>query len=362
MRDIYHYQPRNFKSKPPPSEKPKRGFLLSLLVAIIIADIGYMAFQYLKKPAADSIQQEEEKKSSVLAAESKKLDPIMPQAVEDPQYELVRNEEIPDLVIPTAHALVVVDSDSGKILAGNHENDRRQIASLTKMMTAVLVMEKIPDLEEPIEIGEEEVYIEGTKIGCPRSGYCVSPRLKVGEKVSARDLLKATLMNSANDAAVALGKHISGSQEAFAELMNQKAEQMNLVNTHFCTPSGLEPDGHESECYSSAADIAKIAAYSMRYEEAWKMFRFPNNTEIYSCDGQTSHTLINSDIALNEISNCLGAKTGFTPAAGYSLLMGVSDPSHLHRVIIVLLDDPYRWQDIRTAINWTFEAYSWKKK
>ncbi|MFA5925808.1 MAG: hypothetical protein WC831_02645 [Parcubacteria group bacterium] len=352
------YLPKRYKPDPPP-KKPKYGFVLLLLIAIIIADGAYMISRHYKS-LRNEVRPDEIQKA-IPEAEAKKIERIKAQAVDDPEYQPVRNEEIHDLAIPTAHAFVVVDADTGKILAGGHEADQKQIASLTKMMTAILAMEKIGDLEEPVEIGEEEVYIEGTKIGCPRSGYCISPRLKIGERVSARSLLQAMLMNSANDAAIALGKHIAGSQDAFAGLMNRKAEQMGLTDTHFCTPSGLEPDGRESECYSSAADIARIAAYSMRFDEVWKMFRFPNNSEIYSCDGQTSHTLINSDILLDDIPNCMGGKTGFTPAAGYSLPMGVSDPTRLHRIVVVILDDPYRWQDIRTAIDWTFKAYSWEK-
>jgi len=321
------------------------------------ACIIYQFYESRLNPAQPDANQ-----NAAPAAQAPKIERVLAQAVDNPEYQPVRNVEMPDLVIPTAHAFAVVDADSGKILAGSHETDRKQIASLTKMMTAILTMEKIKDLEEPIDIDDEEVYVEGTKIGCPRSGYCVSPRLRVGERVSARDLLQAMLMNSANDAAIALGKHISGSQDAFADLMNQKAAQMGLTDTHFCTPSGLELDGRESECYSSAADIARVAAYSMRFDTVWKMFRFPNNSQIYSCDGQISHTLINSDILLDDIPNVMGGKTGFTPAAGYSLLMGVSDATHLHRIVIVLLDDPYRWQDIRTAIDWTFKAYSWEKQ
>jgi D-alanyl-D-alanine carboxypeptidase len=353
------YQPKKYKPDPPP-KKPKYGFLLWLLIAIMIGDATYMVDQY-RKSHADQVQPDASQ-SAAPATEAEKIEPIKAQAVDNPEFQPVRNDKMADLAIPAAHAFVVVDADSGKVLAGSHETDQRQIASLTKMMTAILAMEKINDLDEPIAVGEEEVYVEGTKIGCPRSGYCISPRLKVGEQVSARNLLQAMLMNSANDAAIALGKHISGSQDAFADLMNQKARLMGLTDTHFCTPSGLEPDGRESECYSSASDIARIATYSMRFDTIWKMFSYPNNSEIYSCNEQISHTLINSDILLNDIPNCLGGKTGFTPAAGYSLLMGVSDPTHLHRIVVVVLDDPYRWQDIRTAIDWTFKAYSWEKE
>jgi D-alanyl-D-alanine carboxypeptidase len=359
VRDIYRYQSKRYEPEPP-KRKPNNGFLLWLLVAIIIGDVAFMFDQYQSSHADQT--KTDTTQGAAPVAEAKKPDPIKAQSSDNPEYQPIRNDEMADLVIPTAHAFVVVDADTGKILAGSHETDRRQIASLTKMMTAILVMEKIPNLDDPIEIGEEEVYIEGTKIGCPRSGYCISPRLKIGEKITAKNLLQAMLINSANDAAAALGKRISGSQEKFAELMNQKALQMGLTDTHFCTPSGLEPDGRETECYSSASDIARIAAYSMRYDLIWNMFDYPNNCEITSCDGQISHTLLNTDVAMSDIPGAMGAKTGFTPAAGYSLLLGASDSSKKHRVVVVVLDDPYRWQDIRTAINWTFDAYSWEKK
>jgi serine-type D-Ala-D-Ala carboxypeptidase (penicillin-binding protein 5/6) len=359
VRDIYQYQPKRFNPDPP-KRKPKYGFLLWLFVVIILVDGYYMLKKY-SQSRLDPAEPAEEQ-SAIPPAEAKKPERILAQASDNPEYQPIRNDGVPDLVIPTAHAFVVIDADTGKVLSGNHETDRKQIASLTKMMTAILVMEKIKDLDEPISISEEEVYIEGTKIGCPRSGYCISPRLKIGEQVSAKNLLQAMLINSANDAAIALGKRISGSQEKFADLMNQKAQQMGLADTHFCTPSGLEPDGRESECYSSASDIARIAAYSMRYDLIWKMFDYPNNCEITSCDGQISHTLLNTDVAMSDIPGAMGAKTGFTPAAGYSLLLGASDSTKLHRVVVVVLDDPYRWQDIRTAIEWTFQAYSWEKK
>lgn len=285
---------------------------------------------------------------------------IKAQATDNPKYEPIRNENVSDLVLPSAHAFAIIDADTGKLLAGEDAMQERQIASLTKVMTAALTMEKINDLDESVTIGEDEVYIEGTKIGCPRSGYCISTRLKVGEQISAKNLLQAMLMNSANDAATALGKHIGGSQEGFVDIMNKQAKLMDLNNTHFCTPSGLEIDGRESECYSSAYDIGRIAAYSMRYDYIWKVFKQPSNTEIFSADGKLKHTILNTDLILDESPYIIGGKTGFTPLAGYSLLMGATDPTGKHKIIAVLLDDSQRWQDIRTSINWTFKAYSWK--
>ncbi|MFA5777405.1 MAG: serine hydrolase [Parcubacteria group bacterium] len=277
-----------------------------------------------------------------------------------PIFQPIKKETATNLAIPNAHSSLIIDVDTKKVLYESSGNERRQIASLTKMMTATLVMEKISNLDELVTIGEEEVYIEGTKVGCPRSGYCISQRLKVGEKISTLSLLKAMLMNSANDAALALGKHIGGSEEAFVDMMNRKAKELGLNDTNFCTPSGLEPDGRELECYSSAHDIAYIAANSIKYDLIWDIMRLPNNTVVTSADGTCSHTILNTDIVLNDITNCIGGKTGFTPLAGRSLLLGASDPTGKHRIIAVLLDDPYRWQDIKTMISWTFQSYEWR--
>lgn len=284
------------------------------------------------------------------------------QALDDPQFQPIRKSSVKDLVVPAAHASVIIDADTGTIMHYNEGREHRQIASLTKMMTAVLVMEKIKNLDEDVTIDEESVYAEGTKIGCPRSGYCISPRLKIGEKISARGLLQAMLMNSANDAAIALAKHISGTQENFAVEMNKKAKDLGLTDTNFCTASGLDLDDESAAqgCYSSAYDIARIAAYSLRFDTIWKIARLPSNTIVKSSDGKIEHSILNTDQLLDEMPNMIGTKTGFTPMAGYSLLMITTDPSTKHRIVAVVLDDNQRWQDIKTMVNWAFSSYTWK--
>lgn len=288
-------------------------------------------------------------------SEEESADNLLPPPVLQP----VRKANADDLVLPNAHSSLIIDVDSGTILHYGKGKERRQIASLTKLMTALLVMEKVSNLDAEVTIDQEAVYAEGTKIGCPRSGYCPTERLKVGEKVKVRDLLKAMLMNSANDAAIALGKYIGGTQEGFARIMNARAKEMGFSDSHFCTPSGLEPNGHEKECYSSAYDIARIAAHTMKYDLIWEIFRYPETT-ISSVDGKYTHKIINTDQVLDEVPGCLGGKTGFTPLAGQSLLMAAADESKKHRIIAVLLDDLHRWQDIKTMFQWAFESYEWK--
>jgi len=255
-----------------------------------------------------------------------------------------------------ASSSVVIDVDSGTILHYDNGRTKIPIASLTKMMTAVIVMEKVKNLDDPVTIDEEAVLTEGTKVGCPRSGYCVNERLHEGEKVTVKDLLMAMLLNSANDAAVALGNHIAGTQKGFAELMNEKAKDLNLGDSKFCNPSGLDED----DCYSSAYDLARITAYSMRYDLIWKIMKIPE-VEINSCDGKYSHILKNTDLLLGQTPNCLGGKTGFTYNAGKSLMMAAADPqTGRHKIIAVILNDNNRWEDMSALINWTFENYEWK--
>lgn len=265
----------------------------------------------------------------------------------------------PNLSIPTAHASVVVDAESGEILYGRNATQKRPVASLTKLFTAAIVMEKVPNLDTLVTIDEEAVSAEGTRVGCPRSGFCNGERLRVGEQLTVRDLLKAALMNSANDSAIALGKHLGGTQEGFAMLMNTRARELGLTDSRFCTPSGLEPEGRESQCYSSALDVAKISAHALQFPELWDIMRL-EKTFISSADGQYQHEILNTNELLGQFPNLLGTKTGFTPLAGRSLLAVARDDTRDHTVVAVVLDDNYRWQSIQSMFDWSFQSFEWQ--
>lgn len=258
-----------------------------------------------------------------------------------------------------AGSSVAIDVESGTILHYDDGRKKTQIASLTKIMTAVLVVENIKNLEEEVTITREPLLLPGTKVGCPTTGVCPSNRMYVGEKVKAIDLLKAMLMNSANDAATALGIHIAGSTDKFVKMMNEKATSLGLKDTGFCTPSGLEIDGREDECFSTAYDIARIAAYSLKYEIIWDIMRIPDG-RFYSCDGTYMHELKNTDMLIESMPNCIGGKTGFTPLAGKSLMTGATNPTGKHKIIAVILNDETRWDDMKSLIGWVFNNYTWQ--
>lgn len=274
------------------------------------------------------------------------------------EYIPVRKKSSVDMKL-WAGSSVVLDVDSGTILHYDNGRKRTQIASLTKIMTAIIVLEKIKDLDEEVAITQEALMVPGTVVGCPTSVFCNGNRMYRGEKVKAINLLKAMLLNSANDAATALAIHISGSEKSFVRGMNEKAKALGLQDTNFCTASGLEIDGQEDQCYSSAYDIARISVESLKNDLIWDIMRIPEG-KFYSADGKYMHELKNTDLLLSSIPNCLGGKTGFTPMAGKSLLLGSVDPSEKHKVIAVVLNDENRWEDMRKLINWVFESHEWK--
>lgn len=270
----------------------------------------------------------------------------------------IRKTDYADIKI-WADSSVVVDVDSGTILEYYNGRKQTQVASLTKIMTAVLIMENIKDLDEVVTITRQALNVPGTVVGCPTSVFCNANQMYAGEKITAGDLLKAMLLNSANDAAEAFAIHIAGTSDEFVKMMNEKAVSLGLKDTSFCTASGLEIDGKETECYSSAYDIARIAAYSLRYELIWDIMRI-EETQIYSVDKKYMHQLKNTDILLSEMPYCLGGKTGFTPMAGKSLLLAATDPTRRHKIIAVILNDENRWEDMKNLVNWVFDNYEWR--
>lgn len=297
----------------------------------------------------------------VLPSELKKnTDPIaLENRAFSSTYQPVLKPSAPKLAVPTAHSAIIIDIDSEEALFEDDADKHRQIASLTKLMTALVVIESVKNLDEIVTIDEEAVYAEGTRVGCPRSGYCIGERLKIGEQVTVRDLLKAALMNSANDAAIALGKHIGTTQSGFATIMNKRAGELGMTETHFCTPSGLEPDGREHECYSSARDVAKMTIQALKYDILWEIMRL-EKTQIASVDGKYQHDILNTDELLGQMPNLIGTKTGFTPLAGRTLLAVAHHPESNHRVVAVVLDDQYRWQSIRSMFDWSFQSFDWQ--
>ncbi len=235
----------------------------------------------------------------------------------------------------SASSIILIQADTGKVLYQKNADAQKLIASTTKIMTALVVLDNCSPDEE-VKILPEYTKVEGS-----------SMYLKAGQSYTVRDLLYGMLLASGNDAATALACHCGGSIEGFAKMMNDKAREMGLCNSSFKNPHGLDEDGH----YSSAADLASITCEAMKN----KLFAKIVSTKTYTVGDQS---YMNHNKLLWNYDGCLGVKTGYTIAAGRSLV-SCAERNGL-KLICVTLSDPNDWDDHKDLYDWAFENYEYK--
>ena len=217
-----------------------------------------------------------------------------------PKENLAVEEDTEEIHI-TSRIALIYDRASGKILYEKNGNKQTPMASTTKIMTAIVVLENA-NLSDEVTIDSKAAGIGGSRLG-----------LKKNDKITVNDLLYGLMLRSGNDAAIALATHVGGSVEGFAELMNKKAEELGLVNSHFVVPHGLDNDGH----YTTAFELAKMADYALGIDK----FK-----EIVGCKTATIYingyakTINNTNKLLGSVSGVYGVKTGFTNGAGRCLV------------------------------------------
>ncbi len=231
----------------------------------------------------------------------------------------------------SAQAAIVYHPKTGQVLYSKNANDKMLIASTTKIMTAVIALEQC-NLEDEVEITPEVANVEGS-----------SMYLKAGETYTVRELLYGLMLASGNDAATAIAKHVAGSDEAFAALMNAKAKELGLENTSFENPHGLDGQTH----YSTAFDMARLMAYAMQRSDF---------SEIVSTRAKTIKglTYVNHNKLLWQCEGVCGGKTGYTMAAGRTLVTCCERNGE--RLICVTLKDPNDWSDHAELYNWAYGA------
>ncbi len=227
----------------------------------------------------------------------------------------------------------VIEQTSGRILYSVNGDKKMPMASTTKVMTAILVIENL-ELEKEYDIPDEAVGIEGS-----------SMYLKKGERLTGTELLYGLMLSSGNDAAYALGILTSGSIEEFLTLMNLKAVELNMQNTHFSDPCGLKSENH----YTTSNDLATLCAYAMKNQ----LFREIVCTKTYKAG---ERYLFNKNRILSELEGGNGIKTGYTKAAGRCLCSSAERDGM--QVICVVLNNHNWFEDSKTLINKAFEEYS----
>lgn len=236
----------------------------------------------------------------------------------------------------SAGSAVLMDAKTGRILYEKDPHNRHLIASTTKIMTALIVCEQCNVLDR-MRIPKEAVGIEGS-----------SMYLREGEVLTVQELLYGLMLHSGNDAAVALAIYCGGTVEGFVELMNDKARTLGLSNTHFANPNGLDHPEH----YSSAHDLAALAAYAMENP----IFSKTVSTKTLTL-GQRS--MKNHNKLLWTVEGADGVKTGFTRAAGRVLVSSAVREGR--RLIAVTIRDPNDWQDHKAMLDQGFRNYQLKQ-
>ncbi len=250
-----------------------------------------------------------------------------------------------DELAKNAKSAILVEVSTGNILFEKNKDEKLSVASLTKMMAQLLILEAVEkgnlNWDEKITTSANASGYGGTQI-----------YLKTGEVMTARDLMKGISMASANDATVVLAERIAGSEEKFVEMMNKKAQELGLKNTNFVNPTGLDEDNH----YSSSYDLAKIAIELMKHEE---IFKFSSLYEDYlRQDSQNKFWLVNTNKLVRLYEGCDGLKTGFTDNAGYT--MAVTAKRNNMRLLSIVLGESVskvRNKEIEELLDYGFNLY-----
>lgn len=234
---------------------------------------------------------------------------------------------------------IVYDRISKSMIIGKNEDIKSAMASTTKIMTTIVILEKA-DLNETVTVSAKAGGTGGSRLG-----------LKRGDKASVRDLLYGLMLRSGNDAAVALAEHVGGSVKEFAELMNEKASELGLTNTHFVTPHGLDDANH----YTTALELAKLTDYAMNNETFSKIVGTKSIT-IYI--NNQPRQINNTNELLGVLNGVVGVKTGFTNNAGRCLVTETKR-NNMDIITIVLGADTKkdRTKDSVNLIEYTYSKY-----
>lgn len=238
----------------------------------------------------------------------------------------------------SAKSAIVIDVDSQVVVYSQNEEEFYKPASTTKMMTALVGIETY----NPQQILTVKTYpVEGSDMG-----------LVKGEQITFENLLYGMLLNSGNDAAVAIADNYPGGYAAFINRMNEKAKELHLNHTHFQNPDGLEDPNH----YSSAIDLARLASIALKN----KLFAKVVSTEYKTATDITGtyvHPLHNLNKLLGEFQGTIGVKTGFTEEAGQVLVAAATRQGHTLVSVVMKSDD--RFADSEALLNWAFASFSY---
>jgi len=239
----------------------------------------------------------------------------------------------------SAQTAVLMDVQSGRILYEKNDNKKMRIASLTKIMTAIVAIEN-GDLDDIVTTSDNAFGTEGSSI-----------YLKRGEKLSLEDMLYGLMLRSGNDAAVAIAEHIGGSVEGFAYLMNEKATYLGMTNSHYMNPHGLDHKLH----YSTANDMAKLTSYALKNPVFKKIVSTKSKTAPLA-DEPWDRKWANKNKMLNMYDGSDGVKTGYTKLAKRCLSSSATKDGI--QLVAITLNAPDDWNDHRKMLDFGFQNFA----
>lgn len=249
------------------------------------------------------------------------------------------NKKISELPKLSTSGVYIVDIPSNIVLYEKNADEKFYPASTTKLMTALVAMDQF-NLDDVMTV--KTVIAEERKMG-----------LFTGEKLTFESLLYGALVHSGNDAAYTIAENFPGGVEKFVEKMNEKAESLNLVNTHFTNPIGFDDPSH----YTTAKELSQIARAAIQNKEIAKIVSIKAIT-VSDVTFSYYHPLSNVNELLGKISGMSGIKTGYTQTAGEVLVSEVKRNGH--DVLFVVLKSQDRFGETESLINWVFDNYSWE--
>ena len=254
----------------------------------------------------------------------------------------VRAEET---LATNAKSALLLEASTGEIIYSKNINEKLEPASLTKMMSMLLILESIEkgmiSWDEIVTVSKNAASMGGSQI-----------LLEENEKMSVRDLFKGIAIASGNDAVVALAEKIAGTENNFVVMMNKRAKELGLTNTNFKNPHGLTIEGH----YTTASDLALIALELVKHEE---LFEFTSIYEDYLRENTARKLwLVNTNKLVRFYDGVDGLKTGYTNTAGYCLV--ATAKKNDMRIIAIVLDEPtseIRNKEVTEMLNYAYSQY-----
>lgn len=251
---------------------------------------------------------------------------------------ITRISAAPDAIRTKAKATALIDVESGRLLYSSNGDTSMGIASLTKIMTAIVAIEH-GNLNDMVKTSKRAVGKEGSSI-----------YLQLGEEMSLTNMLYGLMLRSGNDAATAIAEHVGGSEEGFVYLMNEKAAFLGLTKTQFKNPHGLDQDGH----YSSANDLAKLTAYALKNDTFAEIVSTPVK-KVPNPHDSWEYSYKNKNKMLSMYEGADGVKTGYTKKTLRCLVSSATREGQ--QLAAVTINDGDDWADHRKLLDWGFKHY-----